>query len=701
MMGKLTRHVMHGAFHRRMLLSHVGDDDRMHCQIEHVMLDAVKVFLFVPVSMSVVLSSLQLYLALVLLDVALMIVTCMNLYYLQMANGCPLHILVSVAQGQHARLSSAELTTYHAFAEFLLNAVCAGRVIQKSLPLAFSEDQLRKLAANKILQSSFARIVEPDDGNAPTAFLAHTFFNTDPNVHPIQEEKTPGSASNGSSEVMAAWFAQQKAQAQTEKSSAGDQFWTNAVDGCGMPQPNESTNTAGHSSAYMKPQNCYKWYEGVMENAGSAHGVILKFMQVCNMEPSPAWTVPVLNQQTKRMAGDVFTWTVRPREQVQHAQGGPALYNGLQVAMATDVLFVIVGQAMFAAEWKRSALENQVVVHTRNMASAAQVLVFLTIHTVIPMAYVSAHAGVVVLSEPSHNRAHSNRPIMVPYRRYLHVNHDEDKHCFLDDVQRERIQTPRQYATVQTCHDVELTLHTKHLQAFGFSHTTKKYELFTYPPESMTHILPLVEHLRDVNISHGAKLDPHPFADSAFALAVLEFGRVITAEHVMHIPSTLTDCAEQEEIPCLTWRHGFMFVLRVAGKTASLHPVAPSHPDEEQRFAELPLADGASCIEFPTNELSYAMAHGLVCSDGDGDGVRLQTPPCGAKQELLPSLPFLMFPIVQFDTLLLLKRGAPLETFGRDPTNTYEDLSIDLLCKHEHTERTWERGVTLMTSEMA
>jgi hypothetical protein len=734
MMGKLTRHVMHGAFHRRMLLSHVGDDDRMHCQIEHVMLDAVKAFLFVPVSMSVVLSALQLYLALVLLDVALMIVTCMNLFYLQMANGCPLHILASVAQGQQHHLSPAERSTYHTFAEFLLNAVCAGRVMQKSLPHAFSEDQLRKLAANKTLQTSFARIVEPDDSNAPSAFLAHTFFSVDANVQPIQEEKTPGSASNGTSEVMAAWFAQQQAQAQTEKGSAGDQFWTNAVDGCGMPQPSESTNTAGHSSAYMKPQNCYKWYEGVMENAGSAHGVILKFMQVCNMDlqssrldvllailqlhfdqhpaqrdrfmqavshnavPSAAWTAAVLNQQTKRMAGDVFAWTVRPRVSAvsaQHAQGGQVLYNGLEVAMATDVLYVIVGQAMFAAEWKKSALDNQIVVHTRNMASAAQVLVFLTIHTAIPMAYVPAHAGVVVLSEPSHNRAHSNRPIMVPYRRYLHVSHDEDRHCFLDDVQRERIHTPSQYETVATCHGVELTLHTKHLQAFGFSNSTRKYELFTYPPESMAHILPLVEHLRDANISHCAKLDPHAFADSAFAYAVLEFGRAITAEHVMHIPSTLTDCAEQEEIPCLTWRHGFMFVLRVAGKTASLHPVAPTHPDEEQRYAELPLADGERCIEFPTNELSYAMAHGLVCTDGDADvrhSVRLQPPPCGAKQELLPSLPFLMFPIVQFDTLLLLKRGAPLETFGRDPANTYRDLSIGLLCKHEHTNTYLHNG---------
>jgi hypothetical protein len=44
-----------------------------------------------------------------------------------------------------------------------------------------------------------------------------------------------------------------------------------------------------------------------------------------------------------------------------------------------------------------------------------------------------------------------------------------------------------------------------------------------------------------------------------------------------------------------------------------------------------------------------------------------------------------MLPIVQFDTLLLLKLGTALETFGKDPDNTYEDLTIGLLCKHQDT----------------
>ena len=46
------------------------------------MLDAVKAFLFVPISVTAILSAMQLYLALVLLDVGLVIVTCMNLYFL-------------------------------------------------------------------------------------------------------------------------------------------------------------------------------------------------------------------------------------------------------------------------------------------------------------------------------------------------------------------------------------------------------------------------------------------------------------------------------------------------------------------------------------------------------------------------------------------------------------------------------------------
>jgi hypothetical protein len=720
MMGKWTRHVIHAAFYRRMLLSSTDKDDHTHCQIESVILDAVKTFLFVPISISAILSAMQLYLALVLLDVGLMIVTCMNLYYLQMRNGCPLHILASVAQQQEKRLSNTELSIYNEFAEFLVNSVCTDRVMQKSIPQAFSEDGLRKLAVAKtVLPSTFARIVEPESDNMATTFLAHTFFNVDSRVNPIHEDKSADSSNNGTSEIMAAWFAQQQAHAQTEKDSVGEQFWTNAVDGSGMPQPTSSSNTAGNSSAFIKPQNCYKWYEGVMQNVGNANGVIQKLIQLCDMDEdasrldillailrvyfeehpeqknrfmqaishngveSPAWKSPIIDQETKLAAGDVFTWTVRPKEQAQQTQTNHVLYNGLQVSMATDVLFVILGQAMYAAEWKKSATQNQIVVHTRNMANAAEVIVFLMLHTAIPMAYVPAHNGVVVLSEPSHNREHNNRPVMIEYRSHLHINHSEGQHSFIDTRKRK----PKSYAKIKSCHGLELALHKQHLKANSLSHSSKKNELFTYPPESMAHILPYVEHLRDAVLSHSCRQNPHPFAESSFAFAILEFGRSITAEHVMHMPSTLTQCAAQEEIPCLTWQHGFMFVLCVRGKTTSLHPVTPTHPDADDRYGQLPLSE--DYISFPTKHLSYAIAHGLVLED---EAVRFQPAPCGAKQEYTPSLPFLMFPIIQFDTLLLLKLGMSLETFGKDPANTYEDLTIGLLCKHQDTNTYLQHG---------
>jgi hypothetical protein len=234
-----------------------------------------------------------------------------------------------------------------------------------------------------------------------------------------------------------------------------------------------------------------------------------------------------------------------------------------------------------------------------------------------------------------------------------------------------------------------MALHKKHLKANSLSFTIQKHELFTYPPESMAHILPYVEHLRDAVISYSYKQTVRRFADSAFVFAVLEFGRFITAEHVMHIPSTLTDCAAQEEIPCITWQHGFMFVLRVHGKTTTLHAVAPTHPDAHDRYSQLPLRADLDCIEFPSTHLSYAMAHGLVLHDGE---VAYQPAPCGAKQDYTPSLPFLMFPIVQFDTLLLLKIDTTLHSFGMDPDNTYDDLTIGLLCKHEGSNTYLKHG---------
>jgi hypothetical protein len=83
------------------------------------------------------------------------------------------------------------------------------------------------------------------------------------------------------------------------------------------------------------------------------------------------------------------------------------------------------------------------------------------------------------------------------------------------------------------------------------------------------------------------------------------------------------------------------------------------------------------------------MAHGLVPDDG---AIRYQPAPCGAKQAYTPSMPFFMFPIVQFDTLLLLKTGTALETFGSDPANTYDDLSIGLFSKHEDTNTYLRNG---------
>ncbi len=51
-----------------------------------------------------------------------------------------------------------------------------------------------------------------------------------------------------------------------------------------MPQPTSSSNTTGNSSTFMKPQNCYKWYDDVMQNVATAHGVIDNFVKVCNMD---------------------------------------------------------------------------------------------------------------------------------------------------------------------------------------------------------------------------------------------------------------------------------------------------------------------------------------------------------------------------------------------------------------------------------
>ena len=78
--GKWVRCILGMAMHRRLMLTET-DGREQRTQLRHVLPDALVTMALVPVTVATVLSALQLYWSMVVLDVGVMIVSCMVLYY--------------------------------------------------------------------------------------------------------------------------------------------------------------------------------------------------------------------------------------------------------------------------------------------------------------------------------------------------------------------------------------------------------------------------------------------------------------------------------------------------------------------------------------------------------------------------------------------------------------------------------------------
>jgi hypothetical protein len=108
--GKWVRCILGMAMHRRLLLTE-GAGREQRTQLRHVLPDALVTMALVPVTVATVLSALQLYWSMVVLDVGVMIVSCMVLYYIRSLSLAGIPALVRLAHHPHlARLASL-LTT--------------------------------------------------------------------------------------------------------------------------------------------------------------------------------------------------------------------------------------------------------------------------------------------------------------------------------------------------------------------------------------------------------------------------------------------------------------------------------------------------------------------------------------------------------------------------------------------------------------
>jgi len=667
----------------------------------------------VPVSVTVLLSALTLYLAVVVLDVNVMLLTCMHLYYMGMPHGCPLHVLALAASGKLLDASDAERDQYHAFCVFLCRRLFSDCVPQQCLVETLDHNNIRPVAEGQLHAVQDARAYGAISAtNANTAYLSSAFFAADPHVCPIEDggskRDAAGNRKQNSRQQLAAWYAEHQA----VDSPGTNDFWKHAVQGTRLPQKETSADL---NLQFRDPNLCYKWHLATHDSLDNAQGVVISFLKLCKMQPqcsrrellerildphflqyprdkrffqnavrfqngghtveSRFWNESIIDRHSKSVTNRMLSWCMR----LNTAQ------TGLEVAMATDVLWVVLGQALFTGEWQSAGGKQSAVVHNRNIANAAEVLTFLFMHTSLPMAYIPVNSGAVVLSEPSHALANHNAAVSIPYVRALHVDYEHAGGSFLSRSRH----APSAYSVVHTREGMPIAVLQPVVTRNAFNHTkVHVFQLSPYPPECTAHMLPYLQQLQDADEALRAKTPMHTHADCTWPLSARLLGRSITPDNSMHLPVCLTQESLLEEIPCFTYRDGFTFVLTFKDDMFHVAPVrvlsrAPAYY-QDVAFTALPLKGAAL---FAPAALAYTMRQGLLLRE---DHVVLHPPPNGDAPAPPASdrpLPFLMCPIIRHDALLLLcNSDGTLESFGEHADRTREQLAIGVVRRHAATD---------------
>jgi hypothetical protein len=703
--GKWVRNVVMSAMNRRLQMT-TKQDGVLQTQIGSVLSDAYKTYVLVPVSVTVLLSALTLYLAVVVLDVNVMLLTCMHLYYMNMSQGCPLHVLALAANDKVMNMSETEKDNYHLFCEFLCKKLYSNCVTQQCLLETFDHTNARAIAEGQQNALHNARQYDvPSSTNHNTVYLASTFFPADPNVFPIEEggnkRDATGNKKQNLRQQFAAWYAEQ----QTIDSPETKDFWKHAVQGTRLPQ---NASSGEMNLQFRDPNSCYKWHLGTHDNLDNAQGVIISFLRLCKMQPecsrrellecilqphfskyprdkrffqnavqcnsvdSRFWKESIIDSRSKKVANKMLTWCMR----VNSAQ------TGLEVALAADVLWVLLGQALFTSEWGSVGGTHSVVVHNRNIANAAEVLTFLFMHTTLPMAYIPVNNDGVLLSETSHELKKKNAAVRIPYHPALHIDTDKTGNSFISRFRH----SPKAYIVVHTHEDIPVAVLQPIVTRNALNHNKiHVYQLSPYPPECTAHMLPYLQQLQDADEAFRSKTPMSPYADCTWPLSTRLLGNSITPENSMHLPVCLSQECLNEEIPCFTYNDGFTFVITFKDNMFRVTPVEVTSDTPEYyqgiTFKALPLQ--TDVVQFTPNAMTFTMRQGLRMRTGK---VFLDEPPNGDAPVIASdsrALPFVMCPIIRHDTLVLLnKHDGTLKSFGQQADSKREQLTIGVVCRH-------------------
>lgn len=717
--GKWVRSVLQTVLHRRLLQSTQSEGENHQTQLQHVLPDAIKTFMIVSVTPTVLLSAIQLYLTIAILDVSVMLVSCMVLYYLQLRQNCTLDILALVVSGNESQLTTVERQRYYEFASFLNDKLYGSLVPSITLVRNMSPTQIAQaLACTHDRDLLHAQ----SQSSPPSVYICDAFFKSPP-----QRPKHDANPCDMEHNVSIAFAATQVINATND--TRARLFWTHAGPGTRIPIPHNKSNDRNHRH-FAALNECPFFYNEVRRKIQSSaertsnFGVLINFLRTCKapsdmsrydlicklLEPwaretdvclqamhnalrdNSDWKQPIINQRT--------TIDVKMLEWALKLSFTPNLQLETTTGLAVDVLWLVVSQALYAGEWVCSPTERVAVVHTRNMSNAAQALVYLYLHTSIPKALVpKCNDGGVVLSEPSHIVSKAGEAIVIPYRPLLHVDSGADGTGFLNMAMRDT----KQMRVIRTRTDGPLLLSRliqlleRETNDIGMD-LIEAFEICPFPPESVAHMIPAMPSLM---IAFRRMHMQYPylatFAESQWALATRMFGSAGNIETLAYLPVALTEHALDETVPCFTYKHGFCFVLQIDGDLVRLTSVdinvtlKPSFDDETLRaystFKPLPLAQGASDVSFPAEQLSYAMSGGLVLIDN----VACYRPPAmlrdATESQEGAALPFAFMPLVRFQVLLMLELNS-LEAASEIDIRPYQEteetqLTVAVLNTHK------------------
>jgi hypothetical protein len=264
------------SLHRRLMFTEYTVDGRQRTQVQHVLSDAITVMILVPVTVTTILSVLQLYLSMVVLDVSVMIVSCMVLFYNRLPDSCSIHVMTLVIQDETQCLSEEETRQYHSFAQYLYGLFLTGLVSENRLVKNLSVHETFSLIESRGDPLLVDRCTEEGEANC---CINTSFFDTEI----FKRDKVEGF--NGTAVCAHVFSSQQGRQSST---SPATMFWPNVVAATRLPIPTNKVNERNHQK-FTPPHLCGFFYTDVCNKLRSdpsrkAHfGTVVNFLRTCKV----------------------------------------------------------------------------------------------------------------------------------------------------------------------------------------------------------------------------------------------------------------------------------------------------------------------------------------------------------------------------------------------------------------------------------